>query len=532
MKIVSAAAMRDADRLTMEKYGMSGAVLMEKAGERAAGFILNRRPFVNRVVVVSGPGNNGGDGLVIARLLEKAGIITTLWSTVQAGNYRGDAKINENYLLKLLFPVKRIVDSSEMDNFRDSLSRADLVVDALLGIGVDREVSGLLAEIINALNSCGKPVLSIDIPSGVHADSGAVMGRAVKAQWTMTCACPKLGLFFPPGCNQAGQILVGEIGIPQDLVDDQPVELNTVSRVRLALPERPFDSHKGSMGKVFIVAGSPGMTGAAILAAEAAQKSGAGLVYLAAPASICPVLEAKTLEAVIIALPEKESGIIDPSASDMIVERIRECDALAFGPGLDPGENTSELLDKLIQLSPVPIVIDAGGLKALASRINVLRLAKHTPVVTPHPGEMGALIGKAAADVQNSRLATAGEHAVLWKCIVILKGANSIIALPDGRALINPTGGPSLSTAGSGDLLTGTIVSMLAQGLSSENAAGSAAFIHGLAGDLLPPGRGHMARDILDCYKEAFRRLENASHRVPENPFLTAIRPLFEEETA
>ncbi|MDY6826115.1 MAG: NAD(P)H-hydrate dehydratase [Bacillota bacterium] len=530
MKIVSAAAMREADRLTMEKYGMPGAVLMEKAGERAAGFILNRRPPVKRVVVVAGPGNNGGDGLVIARLLEKAGVVVTLWSTVQAGNYRGDAKINENYLLKLPFPVERFDDKRKLDNFRESLSRADLVVDALLGIGTDREISGMLAEIINAVNGCGKPVLSVDIPSGVHADSGAVMGCAVKARWTITCACPKLGLFFPPGCNQAGQIFVGEIGVPENLIDDQPVELNTVSRVRLALPERSFDSHKGSMGKAVIVAGSPGMTGAAILAAEAAQRSGAGLVYLAAPASVCPVLEAKTLEVIIIALPEKEPGIIDPSAADLIVERTRGCDALAVGPGLDPGENTTELLDKLIQLSPVPIVIDAGGLKALASQINMLRSAKYTPVVTPHPGEMGALIGKAAGDVQNSRLATAGEHAVLWNCIVLLKGANSIIALPDGRAFINPTGGPSLSTAGSGDLLTGTVVSMLAQGLSPENAAGSAAFIHGLAGDLLPPGRGYMARDILDRYKETFCRLECASHRVPENPFLTAIRPLSEEE--
>ncbi len=517
--------MIDADRRTIENFGLPGTVLMETAGLRVTEFIRSRVPGSKRVIVLAGPGNNGGDGLVIARLLNKAGVSVSLWSTVKPGGYRGDAAINEKYLDKASFQIQRLQSSADLDRLRPELSCADLVVDAILGIGADREVTGLLAEIINTVNNSGLPVLAVDIPSGVNADSGSVMGYAIRADWTVTFAFPKLGLMFYPGAGLAGKIFVADINIPESLLEDEKVDLITSSFVRKLLPDRPFDAHKGSLGRVLIVAGSPGMSGAAAMAAESALRGGAGLVYLATPESACTALDAKLVEVITIVLPESSTGIIDPSAADIIIDKARECDVLAVGPGLDAGEVTSELLNNLVQLCPVPMVFDAGALGALGRKMHMLRSARFMPVITPHPGEMARLIGKTAGQVQSSRLEVALKNANLWNCIIMLKGPNTIIATPEGRAFINPSGSMSLATAGSGDLLTGLVASFIAQGMAPENAAGAGAFMHGLAGDLMPAGRGHMARDILAQYKEAFRYLESCDQRIAGNPYLIGTRP-------
>ncbi len=526
MKILSSAAMKKVDQRTIEDFGMPGVVLMETAGLRVVEYILTLFQKGARIVVIAGPGNNGGDGLVSARLLAKAGFSVTLWSTVKPAAYRGDAGINEKLLAKMEFPFHHLAEKKDFDRFREDLNCADLVVDAILGIGIDRQVEGLLAETIDMVNLSNVPVLAVDIPSGVNADSGAVMGQAIKATWTVTFASPKTGLMLQPGAGLAGNIIVGEIGIPVSLSEDEPFDLITSAFVKNVLPVRPIDAHKGSLGRTLIVAGSTGMSGAAMLAAESALLGGSGLVYLAAPQSACPALEAKTIEVIVVALPEKSPGLIDLSAADIIIEKAHACDVLAVGPGLDTGEATSELLYKLVQLSPVPMIFDAGALEALGRKLNMLRSARHLPVITPHPGEMARLVGKSAGQIQSSRLETALKNAALWNCIIMLKGPNTIIATPDGRAAINPTGNQSLATAGSGDLLTGLVASFIAQGIAPENAAMAGAFMHGLAGDLLPPGRGHRARDILARYKEAFQYLEQCDQTVTGNPFLTKIRPL------
>jgi ADP-dependent NAD(P)H-hydrate dehydratase / NAD(P)H-hydrate epimerase len=526
LKILSSSAMKKADQLTIEEFGMPGSVLMETAGLRIVEYIRTRFQKGGRIVILAGPGNNGGDGLASARLLEKAGFVVSLWSTVKAGTYRGDAGINEKYLVKVEFPLRRISEKSDLDLFSEDLNSADLLVDALLGVGIDRDVEGFLAEIIDIINLSKTPVLAIDIPSGVNADSGAVMGRAVRANWTITFAFPKTGLMLHPGAGLAGDIVVAEINVPLSLAEGEPFDIITSDFVKNLLPVRPVDAHKGSVGRVLIVAGSPGMSGAAVLAAESALQGGAGLVYLAAPQSACPALEAKTLEVVIIPLPESSPGVIDPDAAETIINKARTCDVLAVGPGLDTGEATSELLYNLVQLSPVPMVFDAGALEALGRKINMLRSARHLPVITPHPGEMARLIGKSAGQVQSSRLEVALKNTALWNCIIMLKGPNTIIATPDGRASINPTGNPSLATAGSGDLLTGLVASFIAQGITPENAAKAGAFIHGMSGDLLPSGRGYKARDILALYQDAFLYLESCDQTIAGNPFLTRIRPI------
>lgn len=526
LKILSSAAMREVDRRTIEEFGVPGAVLMESAGMRIAEFIFSRFPKESRIVVLTGPGNNGGDGLVAARLLAQVGYQVSLWSTVKSGGYKGDAALNDKYLLKTNFPYRRLSQSADIEQFGHDLNSADLLVDALLGIGTDRDVEGLLAELIAAINSNSVPVLAVDIPSGINADSGNIMGCAIKADWTVTFAAPKTGLMVYPGAGMAGEVVIGAINIPTALFEDEPFEIVNAYYVNKELPLRPIDAHKGSVGRVLIVAGSPGMSGAAALAAESALKGGAGLVYLAAPASACAALEAKLTEVITIALPEISPGIIDLSASDIIIEKARSCDVLAVGPGLDTGEATSELLNKLVQLSPVPMVFDAGALVALRQTMSMLRSARHIPVVTPHPGEMARLVGKSTGQVQSSRLETVIKYANLWNCIVMLKGPNTIIATPDGRAAINPTGCTALSTAGSGDLLTGLVASFIAQGMTSEAGARSGAFVHGLAGDLITPGRGHMAREILARYKETFLYLAKCDQAIEGYPFLTRIRPV------
>ncbi len=518
--------MQEADRKTIEDFGMPGAVLMETAGMRVTEFVFSRFSKTSRVVVLAGPGNNGGDGLVVARLLEKAGCKVSLWCAAKPGSYKAEALANDKYLKKAAFPIKYLLEPKDLDSFKEDLGFADLLIDSLLGIGADREVTGIMADIINFVNSSNIPVLAADIPSGINADTGAVLGCAVRADWTVTFSNPKQGLLLHPGAGLAGEIVVADINIPDLLLEDELIDLITASYVRDTLPERPLDAHKGSLGRVLIVAGSPGMTGAALLTAESALKGGAGLVYLASPESICSELASNLMEVITVPLPEQEKGIISPEAVDKIIEKARECDSLAVGPGLGTGDVTSDLLYKLVQLSPVPLVLDAGALVALGQKMNMLRSSRYLPVITPHPGEMARMTGVSAGQIQSSRLEVAMKNTRLWACIIMLKGPNTIIASPDGRVAVNPTGNQALSTAGSGDLLTGLVASFIAQGIPSDNAAKAAAFMHGLAGDLVPPGRGHMARDVLANYKAAFQYLENCDHFYEDNPYLKKVRPI------
>ncbi len=523
MKVLSSAAMKEADRKTIEELGMPGAVLMETAAIRVVELIRHKLPRARRFAILAGPGNNGGDGLVVARLLKNAGLSGSLWSTVKPGGYRGDAGINEQYLERTSFRINRLGERESLDQFREELKSVDVVVDALLGIGVGREVEGLFAELVEGINGSGRPVVAVDIPSGVNADTGAVMGCAVQADWTVTFAFPKLGLLCYEGAEKAGEIYVGQINIPPALVENEPVDLLTPARILDLLPAREKSAHKGSLGRVLIVAGSPGMTGAAVMTAESALRGGAGLAYLAVPHSLEPVVSAQLVEVITLSLEEAQPGILGPAAAETIVDRAGACEALAVGPGLDPGSDTAAVLEKVIVSSPVPVVIDAGALEALKGRMDLLKQAKTPVVITPHPGEMARLSGLSVREVQENRLEVALDYARRWGVFLLLKGYNTIIAAPDGKAAINPTGGPALATAGSGDLLTGLIASFMAQGLEAEDAARAGAFMHGLSGDLVPGGRGHMARDVMSYYKQAFHKLENAEASREVNPYLTGI---------
>lgn len=526
MKILSAGSMREVDRRTIEEIGLPGAVLMETAGLRVVEFIKSHHPPATKVVVAAGPGNNGGDGLVVARLLHRAGYTVSLFSTVKAGSYSNDAAVNEQYLLNTSFPINRLIAPEDLECFKKNIATADLLIDALLGTGVDGPVEGIIAVLITIINASRLPVLSVDIPSGLNADNGFVGSVAVKADWTVTFAYPKQGLFLGQGAAHAGDIFVGDINIPSDLVENEPVELLTQLHVSQQLPKRPLTAHKGSMGKVLIVAGSLGMSGAAAMTAESALKSGAGLVYLAVPQSLYPSLAARLLEVIIIGLPEQEPGIIDSAASSAIIKLAESCDVLAAGPGLDPGEATVELLANLIAGCSLPLVLDAGALEALIGKMHLLQQARQQPVLTPHPGEMSRLIGTDIEHIQENRLNLAIKYADSWNAVLLLKGYNTVIAAPDNRIRINPTGSSILATAGSGDLLTGMIASFIAQGINSFEAAAVGAFCHGLAGDFISSSRGYMARDIMMQYPRVFDYLDQIGACSTDSSLLVKVRPL------
>lgn len=507
MKVLTAAAMKEADRRTIEEIGLPGAVLMEAAGMRITEAVLAINPGYKKVVVVAGPGNNGGDGLVAARLLSLAGCPVSLWVAARPEECRGEAAVNYHFLIRSsLLPV-HILDEKTITVFREDLSQAALIIDALLGTGLSRPAEGLPAAAINLINQSGIPVLAVDIPSGVCADSGQVLGTAVQARWTVTLAYPKQGLLLYPGAGLAGKVTVAEINIPPALVGKEKTELLTAARVCRSLPPRRTDGHKGDFGRVLLVAGSPGMTGAAAMAAEAALRGGAGLVYLAAPDRLLPALEAKLLEVIVQGLPEAGPGQIDPSAAEQILEQAANCQVLAIGPGLLPGNATTLLLREIMPRCPVPLLLDAGALGALAEDPLLICKARRIPVITPHPGEAARLFGKTVEEVRRARLELAREYAVRWRCCLVLKGAFTIIAMPGGEIYINPTGGPALATAGAGDLLTGLIAALIAQGLAPEQAAINGVFLHGLAGDLAQ-GRGKIARDILNFIPASFDWLE------------------------
>lgn len=522
MKIVTGTKMAQIDREAMSRFEIPGLILMENAGLQVVRFIQKLRPEIKetKVVILCGKGNNGGDGFVIARHLRRLGCRVETWAMGDLSEYKGDAAANYNILLKDGYEIYRLREKNLPASLRD-LRSTDLVVDALLGTGIQRNVSGAYEEIITAVNGTRAAVVAVDIPSGISADSGEVMGTAVKAQYTVTFALPKRGLLLFPGAGYAGKIIVTDIGIPEELTSSAEISENLVTGhfVQNELPERAFDSHKGTSGRVLLLAGSPGMTGAAALAGESALRGGAGLVYVGTAAELSPVLEAKVKEVIVLSFSGDGRGNLVEKDCSEIIKKANSCQVLALGPGLKGGLETLNLLKKLFlgEIS-VPVLVDAGGLSALSLHAGLLLQKKVPLILTPHPGEMSRLLGISTDQVQKERWELAARQATKWDTVLVLKGAYTVIALPGGEIYINPTGNSVLSTAGTGDLLTGIIAALVAQGLEPGKAAICGAYLHGLSADLLAAGsgrRGFIAGDILDFLPAARNETALLSPAVP-----------------
>ncbi len=507
MRVLNSAQMREADRRTIAEIGISSLVLMENAGRQVVAALEAVYTDISdrQVAVLCGRGNNGGDGLVVARTLLQRGVDVAVFLIGTVSEVRGDARINLEILSRLGLTAVEIADSQAWELHFSEVTDCTLIVDAIFGTGLNAPLSGLMESIVADVNASGIPVVSIDLPSGLSADSAEPIGDSIEAAMTVTLAAPKLPLVLPPAETRAGDIVIADIGIPSDILDtvEGPrVELLTRGGMRELINPRTPDSHKGDYGHVLVVAGSRGKTGAAHLAATGALRSGAGLVTIATPAGCQAVIAAMGPEYMTEALDETAGGTgdvpgIDPANVDRVIDLAR--DVIALGPGLGQAASTRAFVKALVDRATMPLVIDADGLNAFIDDPDTLTGREGREVIiTPHPGEMARLVRMSADEVQASRLEIARNFAVAHHLYVVLKGHRTLIATPDEKVFINPTGNPGMATGGTGDVLTGMIAAWLAQLLDAEGACKLAVFLHGMAGDLAEADEGEVAMTSAD----------------------------------
>ncbi len=518
MRILNAAQMREADRSTIEDIGIPSLVLMENAGRQVVAAIeaAYEEALDGRVAVLCGRGNNGGDGFVVARTLIQRGVDTSVFVIGAVSDVRGDARVNLDILGRLGTTVVEIGDEQTWELHFSEISQCSLIVDAMFGTGLRSALGGMMETVVADINASDIPAISIDLPSGLSADTPHLIGACIDASMTVTLAAPKLPLMLPPGETHAGDIVVADIGIPGEIIEglEGPrIDLLTPEQMRVLVEPRASESHKGDFGRVTIVAGSRGKTGAAYLAARGALKSGAGLVTIATPASCLPIVASMAPEFMTEPLAETKSGVVAASALNGLF--ALQHDVIACGPGLGRGASVTEFVRELLDRAMAPLVLDADALNALIEDLSVLRGKEERDVIiTPHPGEMARLVGASIEDVQANRIQIASEFASSRHLYVVLKGHRTIIATPDGRVYINPTGNAGMATGGTGDALTGMIAAWLAQLLDAEAACRLAVYLHGMAGDLAAIREGQVgmtAGDLIARLGEALTQLTTSN---------------------
>jgi ADP-dependent NAD(P)H-hydrate dehydratase / NAD(P)H-hydrate epimerase len=512
--VFTSAEMRDLDRRAIAELGIAGATLMENAGRGAAAALVELLPTLGaprrgaRVVIVCGKGGNGGDGFVAARWLARRGLRVEVLLAARPTEITGDSAGKLAALRRAGIAPVVIADAAQA---APRLAAAYVVVDALLGTGARGAPTGLVADLVERVNASGRPVVALDVPSGLPADGGPPVGPAVRAAVTLTFAGLKLGLVQPPGLDFAGRVRVIPIGVP-DAEAARGVRTWLVERADVAahFPPRPRDAHKGTYGYLLIVGGSRGKTGAAVLAARAAMRAGGGLVVTATAASQQPVVAGLVVESMTEPLAETAAGTVALGARERVLELARARDAVALGPGLGLEAETQELARGLAGALDRPLVLDADALTALAGRLELLRAAPAPRCLTPHPAEMARLLGTSVADVQRDRVAAARGLATGYGVNVALKGSATVVAAADGRVFLNPTGNPGMASGGTGDVLTGIVGAFLARGLAPADALVAAVYLHGAAGDLAAARVGEeslIASDVIDALPQAFAAL-------------------------
>lgn len=518
MRVVTAAQMRELDRRATEEFGLRPSTLMDRAGRHVAAVASSLLAAGSRrVIVLVGKGNNGGDGLVAARYLRQAGVEVTVLLLEREELFAGDAAAALSAAREAGVPM-RVLAPELREELVATLSRAALIVDAIFGTGFRGPAEGLASEVITAANHAGKPIVAVDVPSGLHVDTGRLVEPVIRATATVTMGLPKVGLLIYPGAEAVGELYVADLGYPAVLLNDAAIstQLVTADMVQSRLPPRPPDSHKGHYGRILIIAGSVGLSGAATLATLGALRGGAGLVTVGVPAGIYAIVASKVPEAMPTPLPASDRAVA-AEALDRVKALAEASDIVAVGPGLSRDSGVIDIVRGLLA-GDRPLVIDADGLNVLVGKTHLLTQARMPIVITPHPGELSRLLEEPVAKIQDNRLAAARDAAARFRCVVVLKGARTVVATPGGDAFIVPTGNPGMATGGMGDVLTGAIAALIGQGMVPPEAAYTGAYLHGLAGDLIATERGPvgmLASEVADHLPVAIQRVRSGQHADP-----------------
>ena len=487
MKLCTAAQMRNLEEIAIKQYGIPGIVLMENAGRATVEAMVRRfgNPRDKVCAILVGPGNNGGDGLVIARHLHQLGGRPEVFLLVPGNKIKGDAATNLKIVRKLPIPIHRLCSTKDLAKAEGRFNAANLLVDSIFGTGLAREIGSPYLEVIARINRLACPKIAVDIPSGLHADSGRLLGECVQADLTVTFGLAKTGLVTGQSRRFVGVLETADIGIPPAAVAEAAIRVELLDQqVGLWLPRRFSTAHKGTYGHLLVVAGSCGKTGAALLCGQGGLRAGTGLVTMAVPRDLNAIFEITLLEAMTVALPSAAGCLSIDDYQDLLLAANGK-QAMVLGPGLGQAPETGELIKKVYREIPLPMVVDADALNILAQEPAMLRKPAGPRILTPHPGEMARLTGLTMRDIQDARIQKAGKFAMANQVYLVLKGSGTVIAAPDGRIAVNPTGNPGMAAGGMGDVLAGVIGGFLAQGLTPWQAAGLGVYSHGLAGDRL-----------------------------------------------
>jgi len=527
LPLLTAAEMRALDRRTIDS-GIAGATLMERAG---AGVVeaMGRRygPLLGmRVLVLCGPGNNGGDGFVAARHLLAQGAEPHVGLVVHPDRVLGDARHHLEQMRAAGLPANVVEDGETLRRLIARHGHWDFALDALLGTGARGTLEGAVAtavQLLRELDEAGTRVVAVDLPTGVHADTGEIARRAVRADLTVTLGAPKRGQLLYPGRAFVGRLEVVDIGLvaPEDTPGHDVLELATADAMARLVPLRDPRAHKNSVGRVVVLGGSAGMTGAVALAARAATRSGAGYVQAGVPESLVDVLAVKLTEELPVGLPERRPRVLAVEALAPALALAASAHAVLVGPGLSRAPCAAELARRFLDVCPAPLVVDADALNAFEGSAEAIAGLKGPAVLTPHLGEMSRLTGITSAELERTRIDAAREWAARWAAVVLLKGAPTVVAAPDGRTCVNPTGNPGMASAGVGDVLAGLLAALLAQGLERYDAARLAAWVHGAAGDRAAAELGQHgmnASDVLERLPLVMHELSRRADHLSEAP--------------
>lgn len=501
MKILDATQMRNIDRRATDRFGIPSIVLMENAAIAVVDAIFEHYPESDRVAILCGLGQNGGDGFAIARHLENRGVVPVIVVVGARDRIAGDARTNFRICEQLGIPMYDVAEIDDIETALAHAADADLLVDAIFGTGLNRAPSGVHAELIRALAELRIPVLAVDLPSGLDASSGEPFDPCVQAEVTVTFAAPKVCHIFEPAALYCGEVIVADISIPEIAIDDESVALALITPkdIQPHVAPRLAMTHKGTYGHVAVIAGSPGRSGAAVMCARGAIRAGAGLVSVMTDDDTARLVHASSIESMTYSGADLQQFLANKTAA-------------LIGPGLADDDAAHETTRAVVAAIELPLLLDASGLNAFEGRAQEINPRGLPRVITPHPGELARILGKETRTINAARIEAAREAARITKCVVVLKGYQTLVAEPDGHVYVNPTGNPGMASGGMGDVLSGVIAALLARDTDPLDAACAGVYLHGLAGDILRDEMGDTglaAMDVAEKIPAAIQRVRN-----------------------